>query len=125
MAPLVSLHHVEYLDSLFPNRTRIESLKILMIACQVDPNRILQQSIYYNTKQKWSSSISRSHGATPFMLSANNLVIPLQTFKTWRSWSAFCVQHVTCNTETMDGGSIKDGTMKIRVRKCRATDMAV
>ncbi|KAK4836493.1 hypothetical protein QYF36_023868 [Acer negundo] len=27
--------------------------------------------------------------------------------------------------EIMDGGSIKDGTMKIRVRKCRATYMVV
>ncbi|TXG49823.1 hypothetical protein EZV62_025698 [Acer yangbiense] len=199
MAPLVSLHHVEYLDSLFPSWNRIDSLKILMSAYRVDPNRILQQSICYDTKRKWSLSISWGYTVQiyPLLLSANNLAMPLQTFKTWRSWSdgpfVFNTRHVSndpcqhpvvyfldqaekvgrtgtqtiysqfgpkfgkgCDRpeyrkamaikkivvsslkmdpeywlkatqrqccEIMDGGSIKDGTMKIRVRKCRATDI--
>ncbi|KAL5733176.1 hypothetical protein ACOSP7_032518 [Xanthoceras sorbifolium] len=199
MAPLVSLHHVEYLDSLFPNLTRISSLKILMFASRVDPNRILQQSICYDTKRKWSVSISWGYTVQiyPFLLSANNLAMPLQTFKTWRSWSdgpfvfntrpvsnnpcqhpvvyfldqaekvgqtgtrttytrsgpkfgkgchrseyieAMAVEKIVVTSlkmdpdywhkatqrqccEIMDGGSIKDGTMKIRVRKCRVRDI--
>ncbi|KAK0593031.1 hypothetical protein LWI29_029548 [Acer saccharum] len=199
MVPLVSLHHVEYLDSLYPSRNQIDSLKILMNAYQVDPNRILQQSICYDTKRKWSLSISWGYTIQiyPLLLSANNLTMLLQTFKTWWSWSdrpfVFNTRHVSNNLcqhpivyfldqakkvgrigtrtiysqfgpkfgkvcyrpeyikamavkkivvsslkmdleywhkatqrqccEIMDGGSIKDGTMKIRVRKCRATDI--
>ncbi|KAJ0046006.1 hypothetical protein Pint_06357 [Pistacia integerrima] len=89
IAPLVSLHHIDYLNSLFPNRTQIESLETLIHAYRIDPNRILQQSFGYDGKRRWCISISWGYTIQiyPFLVSANNLAMPLQTFKTWRSWS--------------------------------------
>lgn len=88
MAPLVSLHHLDYLEPMFPNYTRIDSLKSLIKAYQIDPARIIQQSFCYDHMQKWSISIAWGHSVQLYlsMIPANDLQTPLQTFKTWRSW---------------------------------------
>ncbi|GAB4831836.1 hypothetical protein Ancab_005850 [Ancistrocladus abbreviatus] len=57
--PLVSLHHLDRVKPLFPNQTQLESLKRLM-------------DVY----QLYTS-----------LVSARVLETPLQTFRTWRSWS--------------------------------------
>lgn len=89
MTPLVSLHHLDAVDALFPGQTQPESLQKLIQAYRVDPAQTIQQSICYDHERKWSVSISWGYTAQiyPSLLSANRLVIPLQTFKTWRSWS--------------------------------------
>lgn len=88
MAPLVSLHHLDYVNSLFPNQTQLESLKALMKAYEVDPSRTLQQCFCYHHKHKWSVSISWGYIVQiyPTLLTAKELETPLLTFKTWRSW---------------------------------------
>lgn len=87
--PLVSLHHLDYLDPIFPNQTQISSLQTLTTAYRVDPNRILQQTFCYDHKRKWSVSISWGYTIQIYtsMVSPKDLEVPLQTFKTWRSWS--------------------------------------
>lgn len=89
LAPLVSLHHLDTVEPLFPNKTRIDSLKLLMQAYRVDSSRILQQSLCYDRKKQWSISISWGYSVQiyPFMVTATDLQIPFQTFKTWRSSS--------------------------------------
>ncbi|XP_062092633.1 uncharacterized protein LOC133798384 [Humulus lupulus] len=89
LVPLVSLHHLDYLNPLFPEQTQIESVETLMKAYRVDPGRILQQCFCYDKKRKWSISISWGYTLQiyPFMLAAMELQTPMQTFKTWRSWS--------------------------------------
>ncbi|KAF4363493.1 hypothetical protein CsatB_009303 [Cannabis sativa] len=89
LVPLVSLHHLDYLNPLFPGQTQIESVETLMKAYRVDPGRILQQCFCYDKKRKWSISISWGYTLQiyPFMLAASELQMPLQTFKTWRSSS--------------------------------------
>ncbi|GAV89860.1 DUF604 domain-containing protein, partial [Cephalotus follicularis] len=86
MTPLVSLHHLDYVDPIFPNQTRINSLKSLMGAYRVDPNRILQQSICYYQKRNWSISVAWGYSIQlyPMLLPAFKLEVALQTFKTWR-----------------------------------------
>lgn len=199
IAPLVTLHHIGYLNSIFPNRTQLDSLETLIHAYQIDPNRILQQSLCYDNKREWSISISWGYTIQiyPLFLSANNLAMPLQTFKTWRSWrdgpfvfntrpvspdlcdhpviyfldrvenvgrtgtrtiytksgpligkscdkpgfvKAMEVKTIIVSSlkldpkywhkatqrqccEIMDGGSITDGTMRIRIRKCRPKEI--
>eukprot|EP00257_Ricinus_communis_P026606 XP_025014020.1 uncharacterized protein LOC8274863 [Ricinus communis] len=44
-APLVSLHHLDNVDTLFPNKNQLDSLKSLNSAYQIDPPRILQQAV--------------------------------------------------------------------------------
>jgi len=64
------------------------SLQRLMGAYRVDPARILQQSICYDHRRKWSVSISWGYTAQlyPSLISSKVLGTPLQTFRTWRSW---------------------------------------
>ncbi|XVE99602.1 hypothetical protein REPUB_Repub03eG0214400 [Reevesia pubescens] len=89
MAPLVSFHHVNALIPMFPNKTQIDSLKTLIKAYRVDPGRIIQQSICYDSKRKWSLVIAWGYTIQiyPWFLSAYDLHKPLQTFKTWGTWS--------------------------------------
>ncbi|XWS65955.1 hypothetical protein CRYUN_Cryun05aG0158100 [Craigia yunnanensis] len=193
MAPLVSLHHLDGLIPMFPNKTRIDSLKTFIQAYRVDPGRILQQSFCYGSKRKWSFVISWGYTIQiyPWFVTTFDLHKPLQTFKTWRTWSngpftfntrpmsadpcerpiVYFLDHVeevgmsgtrtryklamseeTCNRadyapvmavnniivssmkmapdswqkaphrqccEVMDRGSIKSGSMQIRIRNCR------
>ncbi|GMY08457.1 hypothetical protein FCV25MIE_03696 [Fagus crenata] len=88
LAPLLSLHHLDYLNPMFPNQTQIESLNSLMHAYRVDPARILQQSFCYNYRRKWSVSIAWGYTIQLYttLLPAKDLETPLLTFKTWRSW---------------------------------------
>lgn len=89
LAPLVSLHHLDALEPIFPNKTHLDSVKSLVHAYRVDPPRILQQSFCYDRRHKWSVSISWGYTIQlhPSMVSALDLQTPLRTFKTWRSWN--------------------------------------
>ncbi|OMO76695.1 hypothetical protein COLO4_25482 [Corchorus olitorius] len=89
MAPLISFHHIGGLAPIFPNKTQIHSLKILMEPYRVDPSRILQQSFCYDNKRKWSIAIAWGYTIQiyPWLVNSYELHMPLQTFKTWRSWS--------------------------------------
>ncbi|XP_026418908.1 uncharacterized protein LOC113314329 isoform X2 [Papaver somniferum] len=89
VAPLVSLHHLDLVEPLFSNNTRLDSIKMLMDAYDMDPSRTLQQSVCYDLKRNWSVSISWGYTVQiyPYLLSAKELCTPLQTFRTWRTWS--------------------------------------
>lgn len=103
LAPLVSLHHLDFLEPMFPNQTQLNSLNSLMKAYRVDPNRILQQCVCYDRKRKWSISISWGYTLQvyPSMVPVKDLQKPLQTFMTWRSWKSgpftFNTQPVSSN----------------------------
>lgn len=87
MAPLVSLHHLDYLQSLFPNLTRIDSVKRLVGAYKTDPGRTLQQSLCYDLKRNWSVSVSWGYTLQlyPSLVTAKELGTAWLTFTTWRS----------------------------------------
>ncbi|WCJ19665.1 hypothetical protein M5689_001948 [Euphorbia peplus] len=89
IAPLISLHHLDTLDPLFPHQNQIDSLNSLNLAYRIDPPRILQQSLCYDYTRKWSISVSWGYTVQiyPKIFYANDLRRPLQTFKTWRSSS--------------------------------------
>ncbi|KAF9674698.1 hypothetical protein SADUNF_Sadunf10G0153900 [Salix dunnii] len=89
LAPLVSLHHLDALEPLFPNHNHKESLKSIHQAYQADPPRIFQQTFCHDSKRKWSISIAWGYTVQlhPLLLPAMDLQTPVQTFKTWRSWS--------------------------------------
>lgn len=88
-APLVSLHHLDYLDPLFPNQTKMDSVKTLHTAYRTDPSRILQHTFFHDRSRKWSISVAWGYTVQLYttLLPAMELRRPLQTFKTWRSWS--------------------------------------
>ncbi|KAH7865430.1 hypothetical protein Vadar_006564 [Vaccinium darrowii] len=89
VTPLVSLHHLDSVNPLFPGQTQLESLQTLIQAYRVDPTQTLQLSFCHYRKQKWSVSIAWGYTAQiyPSLLAAKDLAIPMRTFRTWRSWS--------------------------------------
>lgn len=89
LVPLVSLHHLDNVKTLFPNRTQHESLRNLIQAYHADPAQTMQQCFCYHHRYKWSVSISWGYAVQiyPSLLTAGELEKPLQTFQTWRSWS--------------------------------------
>ncbi|KAJ6357677.1 hypothetical protein OIU78_005510 [Salix suchowensis] len=89
LAPLVSLHHLGGLEPLFPNHNHEDSLKSINHAYRADPPRIFQQTFCHDSKRKWSISIAWGYTVQlhPLLLPAKDLQTPVQTFKTWRSWS--------------------------------------
>lgn len=89
VAPLVSLHHLDYVDPIFPNMTRIDSVRKLVMAYKTDPGRTLQRSFCYDPKRNWSVSVSWGYSVElyPFLPTARELETAFKTFKTWRSRS--------------------------------------
>ncbi|XP_030450012.1 uncharacterized protein LOC115672356 [Syzygium oleosum] len=89
LAPLVSLHHLDYVDPIFPGLDQIESLKKLRTAFESDPGRTLQHSFCYDLARNWSVSVSWGYTVQlyPSLLTAKELETAIQTFQTWRSWS--------------------------------------
>ncbi|XP_065853481.1 uncharacterized protein [Euphorbia lathyris] len=88
VAPLVSLHHIDYVRAMFPAMDRVESLQKLYKPYEKDPGRILQQSICYDLTRNWSISVSWGYTVQlyPSLMRPKVLETAFQTFKTWRSW---------------------------------------
>ncbi|KAL0347342.1 UNVERIFIED_CONTAM: hypothetical protein Scaly_1750200 [Sesamum calycinum] len=84
-----SLHHLDYLQPLFPGMDRVASIRKLMNAYKYDSGRALQQSFCYDLTRNWSVSVSWGYTVQlyPFLVRAKDLNTPLQTFLTWRTWS--------------------------------------
>ncbi|KAK9123898.1 hypothetical protein Sjap_013500 [Stephania japonica] len=87
--PLVSLHHLDYVEPLIPNKTREDSLRALHRAYKRDPARALQKSVCYDLQRNWSVSVSWGYTVQIHsrLITAKELLTPLQTFRSWRSWS--------------------------------------
>ncbi|XP_010674122.2 uncharacterized protein LOC104890362 [Beta vulgaris subsp. vulgaris] len=58
VAPLVSLHHIEIVDPLFPYMGRLESLQHLEAPMKLDSEALMQQSICYDRSRNWTISVS-------------------------------------------------------------------
>ncbi|KAL0389307.1 UNVERIFIED_CONTAM: hypothetical protein Scaly_0287800 [Sesamum calycinum] len=49
--PLMTFHHFDAMDPIFPNKDRFQSTRHLMKAADADQSRLLQQTICYQAKQ--------------------------------------------------------------------------
>ncbi|XP_038902226.1 uncharacterized protein LOC120088853 [Benincasa hispida] len=58
LTPLVTLHHLDYINPIYPNKTIGESLKHLFKAVEMDPHRVVQQSVCYDRWFSWTISVS-------------------------------------------------------------------
>ncbi|KAL5717271.1 hypothetical protein ACHQM5_010309 [Ranunculus cassubicifolius] len=85
-APLLSLHHLDYVEPIFPGMNRFQALNHLMEAAKVDSSRLLQQSICYHRQNNWTFSISWGYSAQIYesIQSPSFLTRPLQTFYPWK-----------------------------------------
>lgn len=86
LAPLVSLHHLDNVEPLFPSMNRTMALKLLFEAVNVDPARILQQTVCYDRLKMLTISVSWGYAVQVF--EGNQLLPDLlslqQTFTPWR-----------------------------------------
>ncbi|KAL9231385.1 hypothetical protein vseg_006620 [Gypsophila vaccaria] len=87
VAPLVSLHHLDAVEPLFPGQTQENSVKKLMNSYKIDPKLTLQQSFCYDHRLRWSVSVAWGYTAQlyPSMVPPRLLSRPFQMFRTWRS----------------------------------------
>lgn len=91
MRPLVSLHHPDRIDPIFPNMTEINALRHLYEASKIDPHRMLQQTVCYDRWYSWTVSISWGYAIEVFgihVLLPDVLRIPV-TFQPWFKSRAF------------------------------------
>ncbi|CAM0872472.1 unnamed protein product [Alopecurus aequalis] len=92
VAPLVSLHHLDHIEPISPTgRTPLDAVQPLMRASLFDSARLLQQAFCYQHGLGYTWSVSIAWGYTvqlyPWAVAPHELEVPLQTFKTWRSWA--------------------------------------
>ena len=63
LSPLLSLHHFDAVDPIFPTRDRFESTRHLMTAAAADQSRMLQQTICHHRQTNWTISIAWGYSA--------------------------------------------------------------
>ena len=83
---ILSLHHLDSVDPLFPNMNRSESLNHLMKAANTDQSRLLQQTICYDKSNNWSYSVAWGYTVDLYeqIIQPSVLEKPLETFLAWR-----------------------------------------
>lgn len=85
LAPLVSFHHLDHIDPIFPNMTANQAIEHLFEAVKVDSERVLQQTVCYDRWFSWTISVSWGYAVQVF---ENHQFLPdvLRAHKTFRQW---------------------------------------
>ncbi|XP_074348490.1 uncharacterized protein LOC141687194 [Apium graveolens] len=85
ITPLVSLHHLDIIDPIFPNMNQIEALERLKAPMKLDAAGLMQQSMCYDKSRKLTVSVSWGYVVQIFtgLVSARELEIPARTFMSW------------------------------------------
>ncbi|KAF8379565.1 hypothetical protein HHK36_029005 [Tetracentron sinense] len=85
VAPLVSLHHLDVVEPIFPNVNRIQALQRLTMPMKLDSAGLMQQSICYDKENSWTVSVSWGYAVQIIRgaLSAREMEMPSRTFLNW------------------------------------------
>ncbi|OMP06045.1 hypothetical protein COLO4_08378 [Corchorus olitorius] len=85
VTPLVSVHHLDVVEPIFPNATRVEALQKLMVPVKLDSAGIMQQSICYDKARSWTISVSWGFAVQVFrgIFSPREMEMPSRTFLNW------------------------------------------
>ncbi|KAI4325094.1 hypothetical protein MLD38_030520 [Melastoma candidum] len=86
LSPLVSLHHMEAVDTIFPTMNKTEAMEHLFKAANVDPARILQQNVCYDRANSLTVSVSWGYVIQVY---EGNILLPdllsvQKSFSPWR-----------------------------------------
>lgn len=84
-SPLLTLHHLDVVDPIFPSMDKYEALRHLMKAAKVDQSRVAQQTICYQRESNWSFSVSWGYSTHIYenIIPRSILRKPLETFRPW------------------------------------------
>lgn len=106
---LVSLHHMEALEPIFPGMSKIQSLEHLLKVADVDSPRILQQTVCYDRINLLTVSIAWSYAIQVY--EGNQLLPDLlslqRTFKPWRRGKNVQSSHFMFNTREVPSDPCK------------------
>nr|DAD26007.1 TPA_asm: hypothetical protein HUJ06_027475 [Nelumbo nucifera] len=85
VSPLVSLHHLDVVDPIFPGMCREKALQHLFQSIKYDSASIMQQSICYDKKRYWSITVSWGFVVQILRgtISPRELEMPSRTFLNW------------------------------------------
>ncbi|KAF9601507.1 hypothetical protein IFM89_020302 [Coptis chinensis] len=85
VAPLVSMHHLDIVDPIFPNMTQVQGLSHLNIPIELDSASMMQQSMCYDKNKIWSISTSWGYVVQIYrgFISPRELERPSRTFLNW------------------------------------------
>ncbi|KAJ9164331.1 hypothetical protein P3X46_023922 [Hevea brasiliensis] len=85
-SPLLSLHHFDFINPIFPSMDRYQATNHLMTAAKYDQSRFLQQTICYHRERNWSFSVSWGYSTHIYEKTIPRSILrkPLETFKPWR-----------------------------------------
>ncbi|XP_051142039.1 uncharacterized protein LOC127258977 [Andrographis paniculata] len=83
--PLMSLHHFDMVDPIFPGKNRADATRHLMKAAATDQSRMLQQAVCHLRRNGWTFSISWGYSAQIYerIMPRSYLQYPIETFRTW------------------------------------------
>lgn len=85
VAPLVTLHHLDVVEPIFPGMSRVKAIQHLMESVRQDSASVIQQSICYDKKRQWSISVSWGYAVLIWrgIMSPRELEMPTRTFLNW------------------------------------------
>ncbi|VVA33275.1 PREDICTED: transferring glycosyl group transferase [Prunus dulcis] len=85
VTPLVSLHHLDVFEPIFPNMDRVHALQRLQAPMKIDSAGLLQQSICYDKTRSWTVSVSWGYTIQIFrgIFSPREIEMPSRTFLNW------------------------------------------
>ncbi|KAL3499309.1 hypothetical protein ACH5RR_038402 [Cinchona calisaya] len=85
VAPFVTLHHLDVVEPIFPNVTRVQALQRLLAPMKLDSAGLMQQSICYDSTRTWTVSVSWGYAIQIIrgVLSPREIEMPSRTFLNW------------------------------------------
>ncbi|EXC23147.1 hypothetical protein L484_018278 [Morus notabilis] len=103
VTPLVSLHHLDHINPIFPNMTTSKSLQHLYKAASVDSQRLLQQTICYDRWFSWTIVVSWGYAVQIYgnhVFAPDILPVP-ETFRRWKTRGPFLAGVYTFATKEL------------------------
>ncbi|XP_047043486.1 uncharacterized protein LOC124647616 [Lolium rigidum] len=85
IAPFVSIHHVEFVDPIYPGLNSLESLELFTKAMKTEPMSFLQRSVCYDVKQKLTFAISLGYVVQVYP----SVLLPPELERSERTYIAF------------------------------------
>ncbi|KAH6766708.1 hypothetical protein C2S52_017691 [Perilla frutescens var. hirtella] len=81
-SPVMSLHHLDMAEPIFPKMNSIEALRHLMKAAAADQSRTLQQVLCHERQRHWTISVSWGYSAHIYerIMPRSHLLNPIHTF---------------------------------------------
>lgn len=85
VAPLVSLHHLDVIQPIFPHVNQVKALQRLQLPMKLDSAALMQQSICYDKRRRWTISVSWGYSVQIVrgILNPREMEIPVRTFLNW------------------------------------------